>query len=106
LTTPHIRNAARGIIEGIKQNGTVKISVRQEQAAEANYDTYHGLISMDNQLLWEMDFVQPQGWQPIEGIHQAQLAFIRGVEWPVVILTTVGLLYPCCKPKLRRSSIQ
>ena len=54
---------------------------------------------MDSQPLWQMEFVTPQNWQPGEGKHSAQLAFIRGVEWPVVILTSEGLLYPRLKPR-------
>jgi len=33
-----------------------------------------------------------QNWQPGEGKYSAQLAFIRGVEWPVVILTSEDLV--------------
>lgn len=54
---------------------------------------------MDNQPLWQMEFVTPQNWQPGEGKYSAQLAFIRGVEWPVVIRTSEGLLYPRLKPR-------
>lgn len=99
-TSPHIHNAVRGLREGLKQNGTVEISVHQWRDAESNsYDSYDGLILMDNQPVWQMEFVTPQNWQPVEGRYSAQLAFIRGVEWPVVILTSDGLLYPRFKPK-------
>jgi len=105
-TTPHISNAARGLKEGLKQNGAVEISIHRWKDTESNqYESYQGLISMDNQPLWQMEFVTPQSWQPLEGRHSAQLAFIRGVEWPVVILTCDGLLYPRLKPK-RASGIQ
>ena len=49
--------------------------------------------------LWQMEFVQPQNWQPKEGRYPAELVFIRGVEWPVVLLTSDGLLYPRLKPR-------
>jgi len=52
-----------------------------------------------------MEFVTPQNWQPVVGRLEAQLVFIRGVEWPVVILTGNGLLYPRLKPT-RASGIQ
>jgi hypothetical protein len=99
-TTPHISNAARGLREGMKQNGDVEISIHQWTDAESNqYESYNGLILMDNQPLWQMEFVQPQNWQPKEGHYPAELAFIRGVEWPVVLLTSDGLLYPRLKPR-------
>ncbi|PKN18198.1 MAG: hypothetical protein CVU71_11835 [Deltaproteobacteria bacterium HGW-Deltaproteobacteria-6] len=99
-TAPHIRNAARGLREGNKQNGSVEISIRRWTDAESNqHESYEGLISMESRPLWRMEFVTPQNWQPLEGRHPAQLIFIRGVEWPVVILTGTGLLYPRFKPK-------
>jgi hypothetical protein len=99
-TIPHIHNAARGLREGLKQNGAVEISIHQWTDAESkHYEFYQGLISMDNQPLWQMEFVTPQNWQPAEGKHSAQLVFIRGVEWPVVILTGDGLMYPRLKPR-------
>ena len=98
-TTPHISNAARGLREGIKQKGDVEISIHQWTDAESNqYESYKGLILMDNQPLWQMEFVQPQNWQPKEGRYPAELFFIRGVEWPVVLITSDGLLYPRLKP--------
>ncbi|MDP2853075.1 MAG: hypothetical protein Q8O28_02370 [Smithellaceae bacterium] len=98
--TPHISNAARGLKEGLKQDGAVEISIHQWTDAESNrHDSYWGLISMDNQPLWQMEFVTPQNWQLGEGKHSAQLAFIRGVAWPVVVLTSEGLLYPRLKPR-------
>lgn len=99
-TTPHLVNAARGLKEGIRQNGEVEISIRHWKDADSNdYKSYRGIIAMNHQPLWLMEFVIPQNWQPAEGKHPAQLVFISGVEWPVVILTGDGLLYPSSKPK-------
>jgi hypothetical protein len=99
-TTPHISNAARGLREGMKQNGDVEIGIHQWTDAESNQcESYNGLILMDNQTLWQMEFVQPQNWQPKEGRYPAELVFIRVVEWPVVLLTSDGLLYPRLKPR-------
>lgn len=102
--SPNISSAARGLKEGLKQDGAVEIYIDHWTDAEANrYESYRGLVLMDNQPLWHMEFVTPQSWQPAEGPHFAQLVFIRGVEWPVVILTREGLLYPRWKP--RRASV-
>ena len=98
-TTPHIGNAARGLEEGVKQDGDVKIRIHQWTDAElSQYESYNGMILMDNQPLWQMEFVQPQNWHPKEGRYPAELFFIRGVEWPVVLITSDGLLYPRLKP--------
>jgi hypothetical protein len=103
--TPHISNAVRGMSEGKKQNGSVMVSIKQWLVEGSDHESYHGLISMDNQPLWQMEFVQPQ-WQPVEGVYQAELVFICGVDWPVVILTSDGLLYPRYKPQKTGSKIQ
>jgi len=99
-TTRHISDAARGLREGIKQKGDVEISIHQWTDAESNqYESYKGMILMDNQPLWQMEFVQPPNWQPKEGRYPAELIFICGAEWPVVLLTRDGLLYPRLKPE-------
>ena len=99
-TIPHISNAARGLREGLKQSGSIEISIHRWTDAESNHhESYQGIISMNNQPLWQMEFVTPQNWQPTEGKYSAQLAFIRGVDWPVVILVGEGLLYPRLTPR-------
>jgi len=99
-TTPHMHNAARGLKEGFRQNGTVGISMRQWTDPDSHrHESCHGLIAIDNQPLWQMEFVISQHWQPVEGKYRAQLVFIPGVEWPVAILTEEGLLYPRLKPR-------
>lgn len=99
-TTPHIRNAARGLRKGLRQRGTVEITISRWTDAESNvHEAYRGLVSMDHQPLWQMEFVTPQNWQPEIGEFPAELAFVRGVEWPVVILTDNGLLVPRLTPR-------
>jgi len=105
--TPHIRNAARGLREGVKQSGQVEITIDHWTDAESNhYEFYQGIVSMDNQPLWQMEFATPQYWQPRAGIHSAQLAFVPGIEWPVAIITGDGVLYPRLKPRSALSSIK
>jgi hypothetical protein len=98
--TPHIHNAATGLKEGVKQNGTVEITIEHWTDAESNhYESYQGIVAIDHQPQWQMDFATPQDWRPIEGMHSAQLAFIPGVAWPVAIITGGGVLYPRLKPR-------
>ncbi|HOH57235.1 MAG: hypothetical protein BWX45_00400 [Deltaproteobacteria bacterium ADurb.Bin002] len=106
-TAPHIANAVRGLREGVKQPGAVEISFHSWKDAESNvHESCRGLISMDGRPLWEMEFVTPEHWQPREGNYPVQLVFIRGVEWPVVVLTQEGLLYPRLKPRKRQGQLQ
>ena len=98
-TTHHLLNAARGLTEGIRQNGMVDISLRMDSDGERKYEIFQGIISMNNVPLWKMDFIQPQQWEPTPGLHSAQLAFIRGIEWPVILILDNGVLCPSRKPE-------
>ncbi len=99
-TTPHMRNAARGLKEGFRQNGTVEISIQQWTGPDSNrHESCHGLIAMDDQPMWQMEFVTSMHWKPAQRKYCAQLVFIPDVQWPVVILTDDGLLYPRLKPR-------
>ena len=98
--TPHIHNAARGLKEGLKHSGAVEIRIDRWTDAESNhYESYQGIVSIDNRPLWQMEFATPPNWQPIEGMHSAQLVFIPGIEWPVAIITNDGMLYPRLRPR-------
>ena len=98
-TTPHMLNAAMGLRKGICQSGRVEILLHRWKAAESEHESYRGIISQDGQPLWQMDFVQPRGWIPAIGPHPAELYFIQGVEWPVVLVLQDGILYPGSKPR-------
>lgn len=99
LTTPHILNAARGLNKGFKQSGAVEISLHTWPDGEKEQESYQGVIFVDHQPLWQMNFVQPRGWEPEIGVHSVELAFIQGIEWPVIIILKEGLLYPGSKPR-------
>jgi len=98
-TTPHLLNAVRGLTEGIRQEGTVDIRLRRLSDGEKEHEVFQGVVSMDHQPLWQMDFIQPRGWEPIPGLHSIQLAFIRGVAWPVVLILDDGILIPANSPE-------
>jgi hypothetical protein len=94
---PHLSNAALGLREGWRQEGTVEIGISRWKDAESNeYETYEGRIAVAGQPLWEMEFAQPRNWQPVQGRFEARLVFQRGVAWPV---TADGLLYPRVRPR-------
>ncbi len=98
ISTSHLQNAARGVAEGIRQDATVDIRLIPWPDGEEKHESYSGIISMDRQPLWQMDFAQPKGWMPQIGLYPAQIAFIGGVEWPVLVILEQGILYPAHKP--------
>lgn len=46
---------------------------------------------------WTFDFC-PSGWIPLTGDHPAELRFVKGVEWPALVVTEAGILYPKFRP--------
>jgi hypothetical protein len=97
---PHLQNAALGLRQGWRQEGTVEISISRWTDDESNeHETYRGEIAVDDRPPWEMEFVQPRNWQPAPGRFEAKLVFLSGVEWPVAVVTACGLLYPRTKPR-------
>jgi hypothetical protein len=90
-----LRNATRGLKEGVRQNGAVEISIQLWTDPDSHC---HGLIAMDNQPVWQMEFETSMHWQPTQRKYCAALVFIPGVKWSVVILTDGGPLYPRLKP--------
>ncbi len=95
-----MQNAARGLAEGMKQTGAVDLRLHSwPEVDRQTHQTWRGVVFMNHQPLWEMDFVQPDGWEPSPGVHPAELAFIRGVAWPVVLILEDGILYPGGKPR-------
>ncbi len=98
LTIPHRLNAARGVSEGIRQNGVVEITKKKWTVDAHNFESFTGRVFMDNRPMWQMDFAQPQEWEPSCGVHAGELAFIRGIDWPVAVILDGGILYPSAKP--------
>ena len=92
-TSPHINNAVKGIAKGTRTCGEVSFSITRW----SDSDTYIATIVSGCGQPWKFEFI-PQGWTPVEETAEAELVFISGVEWPVLLLTSNGLLYPRYTP--------
>ena len=99
LAIPYRHYAARGLLQGVRLNGTIEIAKRKWTIDAQGFESFTGCVSMDNRPMWQIDFAQPDGWEPILGIHPAELVFIRGKDWPVAALLEGGILYPSGRPK-------
>ena len=93
-TTPHIHNAVKGFTEGVRLPGEVSFSITRW----SDSDTYHATI-ISGVKPWNFEFI-PQGWVPTSGKTEAELVYIDGVEWPVLLLTAQGILHPRYTPAI------
>ena len=50
-------------------------------------------------IVWEMTFCPPLGWTPQPGEYKVSAYFCDKAEWPSLIMTDEGILYPQSKPK-------
>ena len=93
-TSPHIKNAVKGATEGQWSRSEILIQITRW----SDSNSYHATIQENDYQSWEFEFI-PQGWQPAEGVIAAEVCFIPGVAWPVLLLTDTGIIYPRYTPK-------
>ncbi len=92
--TPHLANARQALdcFEGV--SGSVRIVVEVDDSS----DVYHAAAPDRAGKSWAFRF-SPDGWVPKMGDYPAELRFVEGVEWPALIITDSGILYPQFDPK-------
>jgi len=95
-TAPHIHNAVKGVTEGTRIHGEISISITECSDAS---DTYYVTVISGCSRSWRFEFI-PSGWRPVEENNEAELVFISGVEWPVLILTSKGIMHPRFTPSV------
>lgn len=93
-SAPHWRNAIRATGEGQRSKGKVSITVTEyDDALE-----YRAIVRDASTCTWSFQF-SPQHWFPVEGCFEADILHICGVEWPVLLVTQEGILFPSFEPK-------
>ncbi len=93
-TTPHILYAGKAFELGSKSHGTVQIGITKW----SDSDTYHATVNVAPSQRWRFEFI-PLGWQPSEGEFEAEFFAHPSVEWPALVQTNQGILYPRYNPK-------
>jgi hypothetical protein len=93
-STPHIFNAARALTHPTSSVGTVLIEVTQW----SDSPSFHATAFVTDAQRWKFEFI-PLGWNPQAGIVNATLFYIAGVEWPVLVRTEHGILFPRGDPE-------
>ena len=93
-TAPHWRNAIRALEEGERSKGKVSIIV-----SEYDDSPEYRVTSLKTPTgSWSFEF-SPQNWIPVEGCFDADILFVSGVEWPALVITQEGILFPSFDPK-------
>lgn len=92
-TMQNVRNAVRGEREGARTHGRVQITVIAGTDAPI-----YSAAARDRGVRWSFEFV-PLDWTPVAGDTEAQLVYVRGVEWPVLLLVENGIIVPRYRPK-------
>ncbi len=92
---PHWRNAIAAIHNGRRSKGNVSIAITRDPT---EFDRYVATVRDESQHAWQFEFT-PNYWQPTEGDFKAEIYYVRSVEWPALLLTPEGVLFPASKPK-------
>jgi hypothetical protein len=98
---PHWRNAIAAIQNGRRSNGDVSIAITRDSTA---FDRYVATVRDESQQAWKFEFT-PNNWAPTEGNFKAEIYYLRGVDWPALLITEGGILFPAFTPeKLHKSA--
>ncbi|TCJ12800.1 hypothetical protein EZJ19_11205 [Parasulfuritortus cantonensis] len=94
---PNQENARRALDHFVSVDGTVYIVVEDDDS-----DYVYGAGVTDRAGVdWAFSF-RPDNWKPEPGEFSAELRYIDGVAWPVLIITERGILYPQYTPEQKR----
>lgn len=92
---PHWRNAITAIHSGRRSKGNVSIAITRDTTA---FDRYVATVRDESQHAWQFEFT-PNSWEPTEGDFKAEIYYVRGVDWPALLLTEGGILFPAFTPE-------
>jgi hypothetical protein len=95
-SVPHIHTAAQALERGHPSKGTVQLTVVEG----SDSPSYYATVQTDATTCWCFMFVNT-GWTPESGTFPATLYTIPEQEWPALIQTEHGILYPRSTPERR-----
>ncbi len=92
-TAPHWRNAIRAAHRGTSSTGRVSITAYFYDGAPEYCAVVHGTPGGP----WRFMF-SPQHWTPKTGTYDAEIRHVEGVDWPALVITHQGILFPAFMP--------
>lgn len=95
-SSPLILEAARALEKGDSKQGEFEIQIEEW----SDSPTYHVKVphQQNADSCWKFTFI-PQGWAPVAGRQEGQLYFLPDYQWPSLIVTEKGILFPRFTPK-------
>lgn len=95
-TAPHWRNAIKATRDGKPSKGGVSITITKDPT---EFDRHVATVRDEGKhVVWRFQFT-PNHWEPTEGELEAEIYYVRGVEWPALLVTPKGILFPAFSPK-------
>ncbi|MDD2685492.1 MAG: hypothetical protein PHY62_04985 [Gallionella sp.] len=92
---PHWRNAIQATRAGTRLKGVVTILITRDPTS---FDDYVATVEDESKNTWRFQF-SPHYWEPTEGTYSAETYYVQGVEWPVLLLTEGGIVFPAFIPQ-------
>jgi hypothetical protein len=94
-TSKHLQNLNKGMTSNQKTDGVITINI-QHFSDSINY--YAQVLDNNKDHIWKFEFM-PLNWEPTKGTMNAKLVWIDDVNWPVLVETEEGIIYPKHNPK-------
>ena len=96
LSAGHLRNAARATRAGRRERAVLQL----QQPEDNDERQFHGRLQLlTGERAWEMDFAPVSGWLPQADELIVDVVFLADIQWPVLVLSDQGLLWPRTSPK-------
>lgn len=94
-SSPFILEAAKALEISTPRQGTFEVKIEEWSDSPTYRARFH---HHDSGSYWNFEFI-PQGWSPVAGRLEGQLYFLPDHQWPSLIVTEKGILFPRFKPK-------
>jgi len=92
---PHWRNAITTIHNGRRSKGNVSIAITRDST---EFDRYVATVRDQPKYAWQFEFT-PCDWEPAEGEFDAEIYYVRGAEWPALLVISDDIFFPAFTPK-------
>lgn len=92
---PHWRNAIAALHSGTQSKGKISIAITRDPT---EFDRYVATVRDKSPHAWQFEFT-PNDWEPTEGHYDVEIIHVSGVEWPALLLTSEGIVFPAFTPK-------
>ena len=92
---PHWRNAIAALHSGTQSKGKISIAITRDPT---EFDRYVATVRDKSPHAWQFEFT-PNDWEPTEGNYDVEIIHVSGVEWPALLLTSEGIVFPAFTPK-------